>query len=91
MLMMMLGLTFVSSAFVPTEGMPALAARGSELEPAQRAVGRDPEPVRKSESREHGGRPAVQHAVLATVVYSLGMIVAFAPLAVRLYRTRTSN
>ena len=29
--------------------------------------------------------------VLATVVYSVGMIVVFAPLAVRLYRTRTSK
>ncbi|MFI8931145.1 ABC transporter permease [Streptomyces sp. NPDC053474] len=89
--LMMLGLTFVSSAFVPTGGMPAWLREVANWNPlsALSAAVRDlfgnPNPA----SAVHAW--PLQHPVLATVVYSLGMIAVLAPLAVRLYRTRTGK
>ncbi|MFF5302481.1 ABC transporter permease [Streptomyces sp. NPDC013161] len=88
--LLMLGLTFVSSAFVPTSGMPSwlrVVANWnplSSLSAAIRELFGNPNPA----STVHAW--PLQHPVLATTVYSLGMIAVFAPLAVRLYRTRTS-
>ncbi|MFJ9008908.1 ABC transporter permease [Streptomyces canus] len=89
--LMMLGLTFVSSAFVPTSGMPAWLREVanwnplSSLSAAIRDLFGNPNPA----SSVHAW--PLQHPVLATTVYSVGMIVVFAPLAVRLYRTRTGK
>ncbi|WP_435611880.1 ABC transporter permease [Streptomyces sp. bgisy159] len=89
--LMMLGLTFVSSAFVPTEGMPAWLREVANWNPlsalsaAIRELFGNPNPA----SGVHAW--PLQHPVLATTVYSVAMIVLFAPLAVRLYRTRTAK
>lgn len=89
--LMMLGLTFVSSAFVPTTGMPGWLRNVANWNPlsalaaALRQLFGNPNPAHTVQAWP------LQHPVLATACYSVGMIVVFAPLAVRLYRTRTSK
>lgn len=89
--LLMLGLTFVSSAFVPTTGMPEWLRDVANWNPMSALA---------AAIRNQFGNPnlaktvnawPLQHPELATVAYSLGMIAVFAPLAVRLYRTRTSK
>lgn len=81
-----LPLTFISSAFVPTQGMPGWLQPVAEWNPmsslaaACRQLFGNPNPAAAVQAW-----PA-QHAVLAVLCWSLGMLVVFAPLAVRLYR-----
>ncbi|NGO67606.1 ABC transporter permease [Streptomyces boncukensis] len=89
--LMMLGLTFVSSAFVPTGGMPGWLREVANWNPlsalaaAIRNLFGNPNPAGSVHAWP------LQHPELATTLYSLGLIALFAPLAVRLYRTRTSK
>ncbi|MGH3279264.1 MAG: ABC transporter permease [Trebonia sp.] len=84
-----LPLTFISSAFVPTQGMPGWLQPIAEWNPmsslaaACRSLFGNPNPAAAVHSW-----PA-QHPELAVLCWSAGMIVVFAPLAVRLYRTKT--
>ncbi|HTU05332.1 MAG TPA: ABC transporter permease [Trebonia sp.] len=83
-----LPLTFISSAFVPTQGMPGWLQPVAEWNPmsslaaATRQLFGNPNPA----AAVHAW-PA-QHAELAVVCWSLGMLAVFAPLAVHLYRTK---
>ena len=80
-----LPLTFISSAFVPTQGMPGWLQPVAEWNPmsslaaACRSLFGNPNPA----ALVHAW-PA-QHPELAVVCWSLGLLVIFAPLAVRLY------
>jgi ABC-2 type transport system permease protein len=83
-----LPLTFISSAFVPTQGMPGWLQPVAEWNPmsslaaATRQLFGNPNPA----AAVHAW-PA-QHAELAVICWSLGMLAVFAPLAVHLYRTK---
>jgi ABC-2 type transport system permease protein len=83
-----LPLTFISSAFVPTQGMPGWLQPVAEWNPmsslaaATRQLFGNPNPA----AAVHAW-PA-QHAELAVVCWSLAMLAVFAPLAVHLYRTK---
>ncbi|HXT91754.1 MAG TPA: ABC transporter permease [Trebonia sp.] len=88
-LIIMLGLTFISSAFVPTARMPA---------PLRAIANWNPVSALTAASRHLFGNPnpaaaihawPMQHPVAASLTWSLAMIAVFAPLAVHLYRTRT--
>lgn len=84
-----LPLTFISSAFVPTQGMPGWLQPVAEWNPmsslaaACRSLFGNPNPA----AAVHAW-PA-QHPELAVICWSVGLLVIFAPLAVHLYRTRT--
>jgi ABC transporter DrrB family efflux protein len=84
-----LPLTFISSAFVPTQGMPGWLQPVAEWNPmsslaaACRHLFGNPNPAAAVQVW-----PA-QHPELAVVCWSLVMLVVFAPLAVRLYRTKS--
>jgi ABC transporter DrrB family efflux protein len=84
-----LPLTFISSAFVPTQGMPGWLQPVAEWNPmsslaaACRRLFGNPNPA----AAVHAW-PA-QHPELAVICWSLVMLVVFAPLAVRLYRTKS--
>jgi ABC-2 type transport system permease protein len=84
-----LPLTFVSSAFVPTQGMPGWLQPVAEWNPmsslaaACRSLFGNPNPA----ASVHAW-PA-QHPELAVVCWSVAMLLVFAPLAVHLYRTKT--
>ena len=83
-----LPLTFISSAFVPTQGMPGWLQPVAEWNPmsslaaADRQLFGNPNPA----AAVHAW-PA-QHPGLAVVCWSLAMLAVFAPLAVRLYRNK---
>jgi ABC transporter DrrB family efflux protein len=88
-LIIILPLAFISSAFVPTQGMPGWLQPVAEWNPlsslaaATRKLFGNPNPA----ALVHAW-PA-QHPELAVICWSLGMMVVFAPLAVHLYRTKT--
>jgi ABC-2 type transport system permease protein len=83
-----LPLTFVSSAFVPVQGMPGWLQPIAEWNPmsalaaACRQLFGNPNPA--------GAVPVwpMQHPELAVVCWSAAMLAVFAPLAVRLYRRK---
>ena len=80
-----LPLTFISSAFVPTQGMPGWLQPVAEWNPmsslatACRSLFGNPNPA----ALVHAW--PCQHPELAVVCWSVGLLVIFAPLAVRLY------
>jgi len=81
-----LPLTFISSAFVPTQGMPGWLQPVAEWNPmsalaaASRKLFGNPNPAALVHSWP------MQHPELAVVAWSVGMLLVFAPLAVRRYR-----
>ena len=83
-----LPLTFISSAFVPTQGMPGWLQPVAEWNPmsslaaACRQLFGNPNPAALVDAW-----PA-QHAELAVVCWSVAMLAVFAPLAVHLYRNK---
>lgn len=83
-----LPLTFISSAFVPTQGMPGWLQPVAEWNPmsslaaACRQLFGNPNPA----SAVHAW-PA-QHPELAVLCWSVAMLAIFAPLAVRLYQKK---
>jgi ABC-2 type transport system permease protein len=83
-----LPLTFISSAFVPTQGMPGWLQPVAEWNPmsalaaACRHLFGNPNPA----ALVHAW--PMQHPELAVVAWSVGMLVVFAPLAVRQYRRK---
>jgi ABC transporter DrrB family efflux protein len=84
-----LPLTFVSSAFVPTQGMPGWLQPVADWNPmsalaaASRHLFGNPNPAAAVPSWP------LQHPELAVIFWSVGMLAVFAPLAVRLYRRKT--
>jgi len=83
-----LPLTFISSAFVPTQGMPGWLQPVAEWNPmsalaaACRKLFGNPNPA----SLVHSW--PMQHPELAVIAWSAGMLLVFAPLAVRQYRRK---
>jgi ABC-2 type transport system permease protein len=83
-----LPLTFISSAFVPTQGMPGWLQPVAEWNPmsalaaACRHLFGNPNPA----ALVHAW--PMQHPELAVVAWSVGMLVVFAPPAVRQYRRK---
>jgi ABC-2 type transport system permease protein len=90
-LVILFPLAIVSDALVPTQHMPAVVRAIAEWNPvsAVTAAGRElfanPNPAATA--------PAwpLHHPVLASVIWSLLLLAVFAPLATRLYRTRTAD
>jgi ABC-2 type transport system permease protein len=85
-----LPLTFISSAFVPTQSMPGWLQPVAEWNPmtslaaASRQLFGNPNPAAAVHSWPE------QQPELAVLAWSIGMLIVFAPLAVRLYRTKNS-
>jgi ABC-2 type transport system permease protein len=83
-----LPMTFISSAFVPTQGMPGWLQPVANWNPmsalaaACRHLFGNPNPA----AAVHAW--PMQHPELAVVCWSVGMLLVFAPLAVRLYRRK---
>ena len=86
--MLFLPLTFISSAFVPTQGMPGWLQPVAEWNPmsalaaACRKLFGNPNPAELVHAWP------MQHPELAVVAWSVGMLVVFAPLAIRQYRRK---
>ena len=69
-------LTFVSSAFVPVESMPEALQAFAEHNPFTIVV----------DAVRHFPRPAGGHPIWPAIVWSIGLIAVFAPMAVWRYR-----
>ena len=86
--MVFLPLTFISNAFVPTNGMPTFLRTIANWNPisavaaACRELFGNPNPSARVDAWP------MQNPVLAAVLWSLVFIAVFAPLGVRLYRRR---
>jgi len=84
-------LAIVSNALVPTEHMPALIRAFANWNPvsavtaASRKLLGNPNPAANTHAWP------MQHPVLAAVIWSLVLVAVFAPLAARLYSSRTSD
>jgi len=83
-----LPLTFISSAFVPIQGMPGWLQTDRDLEPDVRAGHRVPGAVRQPEPAAAVDAWPMQHPELAVVCWSVAMLLVFAPLAVRQFRRK---
>jgi ABC transporter DrrB family efflux protein len=90
-LVILFPLAIVSDALVPTEHMPALLRTVADWNPVSAVT---------SASRKLLGNPnpsasihawPMQHAVLASLLWSVALIAVFAPLASHLYRRRTTE
>jgi ABC-type multidrug transport system permease subunit len=83
-----LPLTFVSSAFVPIQGMPGWLQPVAEWNPmsalaaASRQLFGNPNPAASVHSWP------MQHPELAVVCWSVAIVLVFAPLAVRQFRRK---
>ena len=83
-----LPLTFVSSAFVPTQTMPGWLQPIAEWNPlsalaaACRSLFGNPNPAASVDAWP------MQHPELAVICWSVGLLLVFAPLAVHLYRRK---
>jgi ABC-2 type transport system permease protein len=90
-LIILFPLSFVSNALVPTEHMPAVLRAIADYNPvsavtaAARTLFHNPNP-----SASISAWP-MQHPVLATVIWSVGLIAVAAPIATYLYRRRTAD
>jgi ABC-2 type transport system permease protein len=84
-----LPLTFVSNAFVPTQGMPGWLQAIADWNPlsalaaACRHLFGNPDPAASLQVWP------MQHPVLTVVLWSAALIAVFAPLAVHLYRSKS--
>jgi ABC-2 type transport system permease protein len=90
-LVILFPLAIVSNALVPTERMPALLRTIADWNPVSAVT---------TASRELLGNPnpsasihtwPMQHALLASLLWSFALIAIFAPLATHLYRRRTTD
>ena len=90
-LIMLFPLSFVSNALVPTQHMPAALRVIADYNPvsavtaAARQLFANPNP-----SAAIGAWP-MQHPVLASLIWSIGLIAVAAPIATVLYRRRTAD
>jgi ABC-2 type transport system permease protein len=90
-LVILFPLAIVSNALVPTEHMPSLLQTIADWNPVSAVT---------SACRQLFGNPnpsasihawPMQHAVLASLLWSAALVAVFAPLAVSLYRGRTTD
>jgi ABC-2 type transport system permease protein len=90
-LVILFPLAIVSNALVPTEHMPALLRTIADWNPVSAVT---------NASRQMLGNPnpsatihawPMQHAVLASLLWSVALVAIFAPLASRLYQRRTTD
>jgi ABC-2 type transport system permease protein len=90
-LVILFPLAIVSNALVPTEHMPSLLRTIADWNPVSAVT---------TASRELLGNPnpsasihswPLEHALLASLLWSLALVVVFAPLASTLYRRRTTD
>lgn len=90
-LVILFPLAIVSDALVPTQHMPTVVRTIADWNPvsAVTAAGRNlfgnPNPAASIHAWP------LQHPLLATLIWSAALLVIFAPLATRLYRTRTAD
>jgi ABC transporter DrrB family efflux protein len=82
--------TFISNAFVPTEGMPAWLQTIADWNPISATVAAARELFGNPNPFEGDSLPA-RHPILMSLFWSTVILVVFVPLSVRKYRSATSR
>jgi oleandomycin transport system permease protein len=80
--MIILPLTFASSAFVPVETMPGWLQAFAEINPVTQVID-------ATRGLMLGGGLPVAEPVTASIAWMVGIVAVFAPLAILRYRRRT--
>jgi ABC transporter DrrB family efflux protein len=88
--MVFLPITFVSNAFVPTQGMPTWLQTIANWNPISAVAAACRELFGNPNPSSHIQVWPMQHPVAAALLWCVGLLAVFAPLGVRLYRRRAS-
>jgi ABC transporter DrrB family efflux protein len=83
-----LPMVFISNTFVPTQGMPAWLRTVANWNPVSAVAAACRHLFGNPNPSAHITAWPMQHPELATIVWSIGLIAVFAPLAVHLYRRK---
>jgi ABC transporter DrrB family efflux protein len=78
-------ITFLSNAFVPTQTLPSVLQPVADWNPVSALTGAARELFGNPNPFATGSWPG-QHAILLSLLWTVGLLAAFAPLAVRRYR-----
>lgn len=84
-----LPLVFVSNTFVPTQGMPAWLRVVADWNPVSAVASSCRDLFGNPNPSSHIAAWPMQHPELATVLWSIGLLAVFAPLAVYFYRRKS--
>jgi ABC-2 type transport system permease protein len=84
-----LPLVFVSNTFVPTQGMPAWLRVVADWNPVSAVASSCRDLFGNPNPSAHIAAWPMQHPELATVLWSIGLLAVFAPLAVYFYRRKS--
>jgi ABC-2 type transport system permease protein len=84
-----LPMVFISNTFVPTQGMPAWLRAVADWNPVSAVAAACRHLFGNPNPSAHIAAWPMQHPELATIVWSIGLIAVFAPLAVHLYRRKS--
>ncbi|OAA29054.1 ABC transporter efflux protein, DrrB family [Frankia sp. EI5c] len=90
-LVVLFPLAIVSNAMVPTAGMPAVVRAIAEWNPVSAVTAAARELFGNPNPSAAAGAWPMQHPVVAALLWSAAIIAVCAPLAVRLYRRRTTG
>jgi ABC-2 type transport system permease protein len=90
-LVILFPLAIVSDALVPTQHMPAVVRTVAEWNPVSAVTTASRKLLGNADPAASVHAWPLQHPVLATVIWSVALLVVFAPLAARLYRRKTSD
>jgi ABC transporter DrrB family efflux protein len=84
-------LTFLSNAFVPLESLPSVLQTFAEWNPVSTVVQASRELFGNTLGPPASDAWSMQHATLYTVLWGIGFLAMFVPLAVRAYRRAASR
>ncbi|HEY5187877.1 MAG TPA: ABC transporter permease [Solirubrobacteraceae bacterium] len=84
-----LPMVFISNTFVPTQGMPAWLRIVANWNPVSAVAASCRNLFGNPNPSAHIQAWPMQHPELATILWSIGLIAVFAPLAVHLYRRKS--
>ena len=84
-------LTFLSNAFAPTEPMPSWLRVIAEWNPISSLVQAIRELWGNTPAAPPDAALPLQHPVIATVIWTLGLTAVLAPLSIRVFRNRTNQ
>jgi ABC-2 type transport system permease protein len=90
-LIILFPLAFVSNALVPTQHMPALLRTIADWNPVSTVTAAARNLLGNPNPSAHIQVWPMEHPVLASLIWSVALIAVFAPVAARIYRTRTAD
>ncbi len=90
-LVVLFPLAFVSNALVPTTNMPTIVQTIANWNPVSAVTAAARDLFGNPNPSAHIDAWPMQHPIVASLLWSAVLLMIFAPLATRLYKTRTTN